>query len=87
MNDGGVPHVIGKLMLIKLYNNGPVMAIKERKIMTDYTKYKNVTVDNKTYDIITKMQTKLKSDVKLSRSQVVTTLVQEKARKLNGALR
>ena len=55
--------------------------------MTDYTKYKNVTVDNKTYDVITKMQTKLKTDVKLSRSQVVCTLVQEKARKLNGALK
>ena len=55
--------------------------------MTDYTKYKNVTVDNKTYDTITKMQTKLKDDVKLSRSQVVTTLVKEKARKLNGQLK
>lgn len=55
--------------------------------MTDYTKYKNVTVDNKTYDMITKMQNKLKQDVKLSRSQVVTTLVTEKARKLNGSLK
>ena len=54
--------------------------------MTDFTKYKNVTVDNKTYDIITKMQTKLSPDVKLSRSQVVKTLVTEKARKLNGKL-
>ena len=51
--------------------------------MTDYTKYKNVTVDNKTYDKITKMQTRLKTDVKLSRSQVVCTLVQEKVRELN----
>jgi len=54
--------------------------------MTDFTKYKNVTVDNKTYDIITKMQTKLSPDIKLSRSQVVKTLVTEKARKLNGKL-
>ena len=54
--------------------------------MTDYTKYKNVTVDNKTYDAITKMQPKLTPDTKLSRSQVVTTLVNEKARKLNGKL-
>jgi hypothetical protein len=54
--------------------------------MTDFTKYKNVTVDNKTYDVITKMQTKLTPDVKLSRSQVVKTLVTEKARKLNGKL-
>jgi len=56
------------------------------KVMTDFTKYKNVTVDNKTYDVITKMQTKLTPDVKLSRSQVVKTLVTEKARKLNGKL-
>ncbi|MEL0325475.1 MAG: hypothetical protein VXA09_00530, partial [Burkholderiaceae bacterium] len=61
--------------------------VPERKNMTDYTKYKNVTVDNKTYDVITKMQTKLKEDVKLSRSQVVATLVKEKARKLNGSLK
>jgi len=54
--------------------------------MTDFTKYKNVTVDHKTYDVITKMQTKLSPDVKLSRSQVVKTLVTEKARKLNGKL-
>lgn len=54
--------------------------------MTDFTKYKNVTVDNETYTTITKLQTKLKDDVKLSRSQVVKTLVKEKARKLNGKL-
>jgi len=51
--------------------------------MTDYTKYKNVTVDNKTYKTITKMQTRLTPDTKLSRSQVVTTLVNEKERMLN----
>ena len=54
--------------------------------MTDFSKYKNVTVDNDTYAIITKLQTKLKDDVKLSRSQVVKTLVNEKPRKLNGKL-
>ena len=54
--------------------------------MTDFSKHKNVTVDNDTYSIITKLQTKLKHDVKLSRSQVVKTLVTEKARKLNGKL-
>lgn len=54
--------------------------------MTDFSKYKNITVDNKTYEVITAMQTKLTPDVKLSRSQVVKTLVNEKARKLNGRL-
>ena len=52
--------------------------------MTDFSKYKNITVDNDTYATITKLQTKLAQDVKLSRSQVVKTLVNEKARKLNG---
>ena len=48
--------------------------------MTDFSKYKNITVDNDTYATITKLQTKLAQDVKLSRSQVVKTLVNEKAR-------
>jgi predicted CopG family antitoxin len=55
--------------------------------MTDFSKYKNITVDNETYSIVTKLQTKLKSDVKLSRSQVIKTLVNEKARTLNGKLK
>ena len=54
--------------------------------MTDFNKYKNVTVDNKTYETITRLQTKMTPDVKLSRSQVVKTLVTEKARKMNGKL-
>jgi len=54
--------------------------------MTDFSKYKNITVDKECYAVITKLQTKLKEDVKLSRSQVVKTLVTEKARKLNGKL-
>ena len=54
--------------------------------MTDFSKYKNVTVDNKTYETITRLQTKMTPDVKLSRSQVVKTLVTEKARKMNGKL-
>ena len=60
----------------------------KRKVqaMTDFSKYKNITVDNDTYATITKLQTKITQDVKLSRSQVVKTLVNEKARKLNGRL-
>ena len=54
--------------------------------MTDFSKYKNVTVDNKTYETITRLQTKMTPDVKLSRSQVVKTLVTGKARKMNGKL-
>ena len=60
----------------------------KRKVqaMTDFSKYKNITVDHATYATITKLQTKITPDVKLSRSQVVKTLVNEKARKLNGRL-
>ena len=60
----------------------------KRKVqaMTDFSKYKNITMDNATYETITKLQTKLTQDVKLSRSQVVKTLVNEKARKLNGRI-
>ena len=54
--------------------------------MTDFSKYKNITVDNETYATITRLQTRITQDVKLSRSQVVKTLVNEKARKLNGRL-
>ena len=43
--------------------------------MTDFSKYKNITVDHDTYATITRLQTKITPDVKLSRSQVVKTLV------------
>ena len=52
--------------------------------MTDFSKYKNITVDHDTYATITRLQTKITPDVKLSRSQVVKTLVNKEARKLNG---
>ena len=55
--------------------------------MTDFSKYNNITVDNDTYAIVTKLQTKLKNDIKLSRSQVIKTLVNEKVRMLNGKLK
>ena len=58
----------------------------KRKVqaMTDFSKYKNTTVDHDTYATITRLQTKITPDVKLSRSQVVKTLVNKEARKLNG---
>lgn len=53
--------------------------------MTDFSKYKNVTVDNDTYAKLTKLQTKMvNDDLKLSRSQIVKMLVNEKVRKMNG---
>ena len=60
----------------------------KRKVqaMTDFSKYKNITVDHDTYATITRLQTKITPDVKLSRSQVVKTLVNKEAKKLNGRL-
>ena len=54
--------------------------------MTDFSKYNNLTVDKETYSTITKIQTKIAPEVQLSRSQVVKTLVNDKARKLIGRL-
>ena len=55
--------------------------------MTDYTKYKNITVYDSTYVTVTKLQDQLVPDMKISRSEVVRQLVKEKARKLNGKLK
>ena len=54
--------------------------------MTEFNKYKNITVDNETYDTVSKLQTAMVPDMKISRSAVVKTLVKEKARKLNGKI-
>ena len=59
---------------------------KERSIavMTDITKYKNVSLSHKTYDLIDKIRKVIQPDTVLSRSQTISILVNEKAMKLNG---
>jgi len=53
--------------------------------MTDTSKYKNITVTHNTYDAIDTLRDKvLDPNLKLSRSQAVTYLVNEKLKKLNG---
>ena len=53
--------------------------------MTDFNKYKNITVDNDTYSKISKLQTKMVSDdLKISRSQVVRALVNEIVREIGN---
>ena len=52
--------------------------------MTDITKYKNVSLSHKTYDLIDKIRKVIQPDTVLSRSQAISILVNEKARKLNG---
>ena len=55
--------------------------------MTDITKYKNVSLSHKTYEILDKIRKNMVANTVLSRSQTITVLVNEKASKLNGRLR
>jgi len=53
--------------------------------MTDTSKYKNITVTLNTYNAIDTLRDKvLDPNLKFSRSQAVTYLVNEKKTKLNG---
>ena len=55
--------------------------------MTDITKYKNVSLSHKTYDLIDKIRKTIQPDTVLSRSQTISIIVNEKARKLNGKIK
>ena len=50
--------------------------------MTDFSKYKNITVDKETYSTITKLQTKIAPDVKLSRSQSSKNISKRESEKI-----
>jgi len=52
--------------------------------MTDTSKYKNVSLSHKTYSNLELLRGSLNPNLKLSRSQTVTYLVNEKLKKLNG---
>ena len=52
--------------------------------MTDTSKYKNVSLSHKTYSNLELLRSSLNPNLKLSRSQTVTYLVNEKLKKLNG---
>jgi len=55
--------------------------------MTDITKYKNVSLSHKTYDLLDQLRKKMVANTIFSRSQTITVLVNEKASKLNGRLK
>ena len=55
--------------------------------MTDISKYKNVSLSHKTYDLLDQLRKQMVANTILSRSQTITVLVNEKASKLNGRLR
>ena len=55
--------------------------------MTDISKYKNVSLSHKTYDLLDQLRKKMVANTMLSRSQTITVLVNEKASKMNGRLK
>ena len=55
--------------------------------MTDISKYKNVSLSHKTYDLLDQLRKKMVANTILSRSQTITVLVNEKASRLNGRLK
>jgi hypothetical protein len=52
--------------------------------MTDISKYKNVSLSHKTYEMIDTLRKQLVDNTILSRSQTISILVNEKNKKLNG---
>ena len=55
--------------------------------MTDITKYKNVSLPKETYNKIDKIRKVMIPEMTISRSQTITLLVNEKAKRLNGKLK
>ena len=56
--------------------------------MTDFSKYKNISVKNETYAKIDKIRKVLvPDDPNVSRAQVVPILVNKEAKRLNGKLK
>ena len=55
--------------------------------MTDMSKYKNVSLQKKTYTILEALSKVLLSDGNLSISKTIEVIANEKARKLNGKIK
>ena len=55
--------------------------------MTDMSKYKNVSLQKKTYTILEALSKVLLPDGKLSISKTIEVITNEKARKLNGKIK
>ena len=55
--------------------------------MTDMSKYKNVSLQKKTYTILEALSKVLLPDGNLSISKIIEVIANEKARKLNGKIK
>ena len=60
---------------------------KKGKIMTDITKYRNVSLQHETYNTLIKISKVLLPDATLSISKTIEVLAKEKAKKLNGKMK
>ena len=54
--------------------------------MTDFSKYKNVSLSKDTYTKLDKLRKVIVPNTPISRAQTVNILVNEKAEKMNGKL-
>ena len=54
--------------------------------MTDFSKYKNVSLSKDTYTKLDKLRKVIVPNITISRAQTVNILVNEKAEKMNGKL-
>jgi hypothetical protein len=55
--------------------------------MTDISKYRNVSLTHNTYKTLISLSKVLLPDAKLSISKTIESLVNEKAKKLNGKIK
>ena len=56
-------------------------------IMTDITKYRNVSLTHETYNKLITLSKVLLPDAKLSISKTIESIANEKAKKLNGQIK
>ena len=56
-------------------------------LMTDITKYRNVSLQHETYNTLIKISKVLLPDTELSISKTIEVIAKEKAKKLNGKMK
>ena len=60
---------------------------ERKQIMTDMSKYKNVSLTKETYATLDKLSKVLLPDAKLSIAKTIESIANEKAKKLNGKIK
>ena len=81
------------IKLINIFIDNPILSsiygllTWKETLMTDMSKYKNVSLTKETYAILDKLSKVLLPDAKLSVAKTIESLANEKARKLNGKIK